>query len=40
MSLRAIAAELNAMGVVTPRKAQWTAQAVKNAIIRTQQVMS
>lgn len=36
MSLRAIAQELNAMGVVTPRKAQWTAQAVKNAISRTQ----
>jgi len=36
MSLRAIAQELNAMGVVTPRKAQWTAQAVKNAITRTQ----
>lgn len=30
-SLRAIAQELNNMGVVTPRKAQWTAQAVKNA---------
>lgn len=36
MSLRAIAAELNAMGVATPRKSQWTAQTVKNAIARTQ----
>jgi DNA invertase Pin-like site-specific DNA recombinase len=34
MSLRAIAKELNTLGVVTPRKAQWTAQAVKNAIAR------
>lgn len=33
-SLRMIAVELNAMGVTTPRKAQWTAQAVKNAIAR------
>jgi len=40
MSLRAIAQELNAMGVVTPRKSQWTAQAVKNAIKRTQHVTS
>jgi len=38
MSLRAIAQELNAMGVTTPRKAQWTAQAVKNAIARTKEV--
>ena len=38
MSLRAIAAELNSMGVVTPRKAQWTAQAVKNAIQRQQRI--
>lgn len=38
MSLRAIAQELNTMGVQTPRKAQWTAQAVKNAIARTQAV--
>jgi len=36
MSLRAIAQELNTMGVQTPRKAQWTAQAVKNAIARAQ----
>lgn len=34
-SLREIAQELNNMGVPTPRKAQWTAQAVKNAITRT-----
>lgn len=34
MSLRSIAIELNTMGVVTPRKAQWTAQAVKNALAR------
>lgn len=40
MSLRAIAQELNAMGVVTPRKAQWTAQAVKNAIARTRVLSS
>ncbi|HIJ80826.1 MAG TPA: recombinase family protein [Desulfuromonadales bacterium] len=33
-SLRKIAEELNTMGVTTPRKAQWTAQAVKNAIAR------
>lgn len=33
-SLRAIAQELNNMGVTTPRKAQWTAQAIKNAIAR------
>lgn len=39
MSLRAIAAELNSMGVVTPRKAQWTAQAVKNAIERQLRVV-
>jgi DNA invertase Pin-like site-specific DNA recombinase len=31
MSLRKIAAELNAMGVKTPRGKEWTAQAVKNA---------
>jgi DNA invertase Pin-like site-specific DNA recombinase len=40
MSLRAIAQELNTMGVVTPRKAQWTAQAVKNAINRSKQVIT
>lgn len=33
-SLRFIAQELNSLGVTTPRKAQWTAQAVKNAIQR------
>lgn len=33
-SLRFIAQELNSLGVPTPRKAQWTAQAVKNAIQR------
>jgi DNA invertase Pin-like site-specific DNA recombinase len=34
LSLRKIAAQLNTMGVATPRKAQWTAQAVKNALAR------
>ena len=34
MSLRGIAAELNAMGVTTPRGKGWTAQAVKNAQAR------
>ncbi|MHB8121422.1 MAG: recombinase family protein [Desulfuromonadaceae bacterium] len=34
LSLRKIAAQLNTMGVTTPRKAQWTAQAVKNALAR------
>jgi len=34
MSLRGIAAELNAMGVKTPRGKAWTAQAVKNAQAR------
>jgi DNA invertase Pin-like site-specific DNA recombinase len=34
LSLRKIAAQLNDMGVTTPRKAQWTAQAVKNAMAR------
>lgn len=34
LSLRKIAAELNAMEVQTPRGAQWTAQAVKNAQAR------
>lgn len=38
-SLRAIAQERNNMGVPTPRKTQWTAQAVKNAIARTQQAV-
>ena len=33
-SLRQIACELNTMGVTTPRKAQWTAQAVKNSLTR------
>jgi DNA invertase Pin-like site-specific DNA recombinase len=33
-SLRKIAVQLNDMGVTTPRKAQWTAQAVKNAMAR------
>ena len=33
-SLRAIAAELNKMGVTTPRGCEWTATAVKNAIER------
>lgn len=33
-SLRKIAAQLNDMGVTTPRSAQWTAQAVKNALAR------
>lgn len=32
LSLRKIAAELNAMSVPTPRGKQWTAQAVKNAL--------
>lgn len=31
LSLRKIAVQLNSMGVFTPRKSQWTAQAVKNA---------
>jgi DNA invertase Pin-like site-specific DNA recombinase len=34
LSLRKIAAQLNDMGVATPRKSVWTAQAVKNAIAR------
>jgi len=34
MSLRKIAAELNAMAVPTPRNGLWTAQAVKNAQAR------
>jgi len=34
MSLRMIAGELNSMGVPTPRKSTWTAQAVKNALAR------
>jgi DNA invertase Pin-like site-specific DNA recombinase len=34
LSLRKIADELNKMGVTTPRGAQWTAQAVKNATAR------
>jgi DNA invertase Pin-like site-specific DNA recombinase len=34
MSLRGIAAELNAMSVPTPRGSQWTAQGVKNALAR------
>ncbi len=38
MSLHMIAHELNTLGVTTPRKAQWTAQAVKNAIARTAQL--
>ena len=29
-----IAAQLNDMGVTTPIKVQWTAQAVKNAMAR------
>lgn len=35
MSLRKIATELNTMAVPTPRNGQWTAQAVKNAILRS-----
>ncbi len=34
LSLRKIAEQLNTMGVTTPRKAQWTTQAVKNALAR------
>jgi DNA invertase Pin-like site-specific DNA recombinase len=34
LSLRKIAGQLNDMGVHTPRKSQWTAQAVKNALAR------
>jgi DNA invertase Pin-like site-specific DNA recombinase len=34
MSLRGIAAELNAMSVPTPRGSRWTAQGVKNALAR------
>ena len=34
LSLRKIAAELNTMGVKTPRGKEWTAQAVKNAQAR------
>ena len=34
LSLRKVAAQLNDTGVTTPRKAQWTAQAVKNAMAR------
>lgn len=33
-NLSQIAQQLNLMGVTTPRKAQWTAQAVKNALNR------
>jgi len=33
-SLRAVAAELNNMGVTTPRGCEWTATAVKNAVKR------
>lgn len=40
MSLRKIANELNTLGVTTPRKAQWTAQSVKNAITRTNHATS
>lgn len=34
LSLRKIAAQLNTMGVTTPRGKQWTAQAVKNVLNR------
>ena len=34
MSLRKIAAQLNEMGVTTPRHSVWTAQSVKNALAR------
>lgn len=38
MNLSKIAEQLNLMGVHTPRKKQWTAQAVKNAIQRQQRI--
>jgi DNA invertase Pin-like site-specific DNA recombinase len=40
MSLRGIAAELNAMAVPTPRGSRWTAQGVKNALARDRQLIA